>query len=37
MERILHRDVVAVRRYDAEMLTPEEVLAGVEGGGRMGC
>jgi 2-oxoglutarate ferredoxin oxidoreductase subunit alpha len=37
VERILHRDVVGIHRYDGEMLTPEEVLAGLEGGGRMGC
>ncbi|MFZ5769740.1 MAG: 2-oxoacid:acceptor oxidoreductase subunit alpha [Bacillota bacterium] len=37
VERILQRDVVGVRRYDGEMLTPEEVLAGLEERGRTGC
>jgi len=36
VERILRRDVVGVNRYDGEMLTPEEVLAGLEGGGKVG-
>jgi len=30
VERILHRDVAGINRYDGEMLTPEEVLAGLE-------
>ncbi|MDI6825343.1 MAG: 2-oxoacid:acceptor oxidoreductase subunit alpha [Bacillota bacterium] len=32
VERILHREVVGIHRYDGEMLTPEEVLEGLERG-----
>ncbi|MDI6893239.1 MAG: 2-oxoacid:acceptor oxidoreductase subunit alpha [Bacillota bacterium] len=32
VERILRGEVVGIHRYDGEMLTPEEVLAGLEGG-----